>query len=129
MSKRGAGGGFNVFLRHVRLAISDVVANCVVEQHCLLRNNANLCAERSESDVADVLPVDQDAPASHIEETRNQMDQRTLTGAAGAHNGEHFAVLSLQIDMVEDIVLLLTVGGIREADLFEPHSFRKLWQN
>ena len=75
----------------MRLAVGDVVADRVVEQDGLLRDDADLRAQRCERDVADVAAVDQDAAGSDVEETRDQMDERAFAGAARADDRDHFA--------------------------------------
>ena len=47
-------------------AIADIIAYGVVEQHCVLRDNADLCAQRALRNIAHILSVDGDLPAGHI---------------------------------------------------------------
>ena len=48
MRQRGLGGALHLLLRNVRLPVGDVVAHRVIEQHGLLRHNADLPAQRGQ---------------------------------------------------------------------------------
>ena len=54
--------------------------------------------ERSEdkSGIAHIAAIDQQASGGYIEETRDQMNQRALAGAARTDHGEHFSGASLR---------------------------------
>src|SRR5260370_42311354 len=69
-----AGRSFNFLLRNIGLAVSNVVASCIVEQHRVLRDDSDLRSQRSKSDIADVIAIDKQAAAGHIEKTGNQMN-------------------------------------------------------
>src|ERR1700680_2620455 len=56
------------------------------------------------------------------------MDQGALARAAGADDSQHFSATHLQIDIVQNFMALLPVGGIGEADLLEANAARKLSQ-
>ncbi len=43
-------------------------------------------------------------PDGHIEEARNQVDQRGFSRAAGAYERQHFAGLDFEIDVVQNLV-------------------------
>ena len=70
-------------------AVGDVARDGVVEQHRLLRHDADLRAQRRERHVADVDAVDEDGPAGHVVEPRNQVDQRRLSRAAQPDDRDH----------------------------------------
>ena len=57
------------------------------------------------------------------------MDQRALARAAGADDGQHFARVDFQIDVVQNLAPLFAVSGIGEADTLEANAAGKLWQN
>jgi hypothetical protein len=112
---------------HVRLAVGDVVAHRVVEEDGLLRHLGNLAAQRAERQVAQVVAVDENAARSHVEEARNQVDQRGLARAAGAHQRQHFAGAHLQIDVVQNLVLAL-FGRVGKAHIFKRTELLKALQ-
>ena len=58
----------------VPAAVADVVADRVVEEHGVLRDDADRRAEALLRDVADVLSVDQDAPARHVIEAERSRE-------------------------------------------------------
>ena len=99
--QRGLRRFYHARERHIRLPVRDVVAHRVVEQDRLLRHLADLRAQRGQAHVAHIVAVDQDAPAGHIEEARNQVHQRRLSRPARPHNRHHFAALHGQIDVVQ----------------------------
>ncbi len=99
------------FQRNVRLAVGDVVAHGVVEQHRLLRDDSDLRAQGCQSHVANVVAIDQQASRGDVEEARNQMDQRALARAAGADDGQHLAVLDFEIDVVQDLAGIVAVSA------------------
>ena len=61
----------------------------VVEQHGLLRHDADLPPQRRQRHVADVDAVDQDAAGADVVEPRQQVDERRLAGAAPADDRHH----------------------------------------
>ncbi len=110
---------FHQRVLHVRLAVGNVVAHRVVEENRLLRHLRHLAAQRAQRQVAQVVAVDQDAPRGHIEEARNQVDQRRLARAARPHQRQHLAGLHLQIDVVQNLMLAL-FGRVGEAHILKP---------
>ena len=73
------------------LAIGDVVFDRVVEQHGVLRDDADGGAQGLLLHVADVLAVDQDAAAGHVVEAEQQARDGGLAGAGRADDGERLA--------------------------------------
>ena len=71
--------------------VGDVGAHGVVEEHRLLRHEADLLAQARERRVAHVDAVDQDRALGHVVEARQQVDERGLAGAARAHDRHHLA--------------------------------------
>src|SRR5258708_34883571 len=68
-----AGRSFNFLLRNIGLTVSNVVASRVVEQHRILSDDSDLRSQRRESDIADVIAVDQQAATRDVKKTGNQM--------------------------------------------------------
>src|SRR6266436_4446854 len=125
VSQRRARRLLHLLLRNMRLAISDVVTDGVIEQHRLLRHNANLRSQRRQSNVANIGAVDPDPPAASIKKARDQMHQSALPRAARSDHGQHFARLHLQVDPVQDITRALP-AFVCEGDLLEPDGPREL---
>ena len=73
----------------VGAAVRDVGGDRVVEEHRLLRDDADLRAQRRQRHVAHVAAVDQDRAAGDVVEPRHQIDQRRLAGAAAADDRQH----------------------------------------
>ena len=82
---------------------------------------ANLAAQRGKREVAHIVAVDQDAARSHVEEARNQVDQRRFARAARPHQRQHFAGAHLEIDVVQNLVLAL-FGASRRSPHFQTGS-------
>jgi hypothetical protein len=79
----GGAPGRVLDLGHARAgaAIGDVVPDRPVHQHRFLADHAELRAERSLRQGADVAPVDEDAPTLNVEEPEHQVDDRGLARA------------------------------------------------
>src|SRR5208337_3832277 len=106
----------------VRLAIGDVVAHRVVEQNRFLRDDADLRAQRGQGYIAHVVAVNQQPSGSHIEEARNQVNQRAFARAARAHDGQHFAAPNLKIYASQDLTGAFAVALVGKADSIEPNA-------
>ena len=88
----------DLVLRRARPAIGDVVADRVVEQHGVLRHHADRRAQAVLREVAQIVAVDQDAPAGHVVEAEQQAADGRFAGAgrpddrelaAGGHGEAH----------------------------------------
>src|SRR5581483_3118670 len=119
MRESGPGGGLDFFHGNVRLAVSDVVAYGVVEEHGFLGNDADLRSQRGERDVADILVVDEDAAACDVEEARNQVNQSALPCSAGADDGENLPAFYVEIDAAHNFPGLIAIGQVGEGDILE----------
>ena len=105
---------------HIRLAVGYVVAHRVVEENRLLRYFADLRPQRRETHLAHVDAVDEDAPAGHVEEARNQIHQGRLPCPAGPNQRDHFAAVDGQVDVVQHHRRSFTLAFlITEADVFQ----------
>ena len=80
-------------LARVRPAVEDVVADRAVQERGVLRDEADLAAERILRDLRDVLAVDQDAAALDVVEAKQQVDERRLAGARAADEADLLAGL------------------------------------
>ncbi len=102
----------------VRLSVGNVVVHRVVEENRLLRHLRHLAAQRSQRQIAQIVAVDQNAARGHIEESRNQIDQRGFARAARPDHGQHFAGVHLEIDVMKNLVLAL-VGRVGESHILK----------
>ncbi len=126
VGQSGEGRGLDLFLGNMRLAIGNVVADGVIEEHGFLRDDADLCAQRSQGlRRVRIVAIDQNASAGHIEEAGDQVDQGALPGAAGADNGQHLAAPHFKIDIVQDFVFFHALVGVGEADVLEADAREK----
>src|SRR3546814_13322406 len=57
-------------------AIADVIADAVVEQHRILRNDADRAAQRILGDRTDILPIDRDPPPRNVVDAITQTQNR-----------------------------------------------------
>src|SRR6185437_6581576 len=111
-----AGGCFNLALRHAGLAIRNIVAQAVVEQHGLLRDHANLRTQRLQSHIADVVAVNRDRPGAYVKEAWKQRNQRAFAGSAGSYERQNFAGPDFEIDVVQHLSLSV-LSLVAETDV------------
>ena len=78
----GPGGGLQLLLGRVGLAVQQVAADRRVEQVRLLRDHADHVADRLERDLPHVDAVDLDGALLHVVEAGHQVRDRGLAGAA-----------------------------------------------
>ena len=70
------------------MAIGDIVADRIVEQHAVLRNDADGRAERCLRNLGDVLPVDQYAAYLRIIKAEQQPCDSALACTGRANNSD-----------------------------------------
>jgi hypothetical protein len=117
-SRRAARAASSDFLpTGLHPAVGDVVIQAVVEQHRVLRHDADVLAQAGLGDLADVLAVDEDAAGSDIEEAEQQARQGRFAGAAGAHHGQLAAGGDGEADVVQD----RPARVVGEPTTFEAH--------
>ena len=88
-------------VRRIEAAVADVLAHRRREEHCLLRHDANLAAQRRDGDIADVKAVDGNAARRDLVEARDQVGDRRLAGAARPDKGDHLAGFHFEADVGE----------------------------
>ncbi len=110
--------------RNIRLAISDVVADGIVEENRLLGDLADLFAQRSQADFAEIVAVDEDAARAHIEEAGDEVDHGRFSGAAGTDEGNDLTATNIQVDIVQDLAFALFIA-VSEAHIFETDALAK----
>ncbi len=112
-----SGGAFHLGLRRSGPAVGDVVGDGVVEQHGVLRHDADRLAQAVLRELAQVLAVDGDRAAGDVVEAVQQPRQRALARAAGADDGHRLAGGDLEADVVQDRPRRV----VREAHVLEAH--------
>ena len=116
----GFGGGFDVVkLRlavFLRYAEGDVFADGVAEEECLLRDEADVPAQRVEREFADGVAVDEDGAGLGVVDPRDQIDERRFAGAGGADDGQAGAGGNAQVDVFEDGGAVIGEVEIAEFD-------------
>ena len=103
--------------RRVGLAVGDVGRHGVVEEHRLLRDHAQVRAQRRERQLADVAPVEQHAARRGVVEPRQQVRHGGLAGAAPAHERQRLADGDLERHAVQRRLLGIGVGEAHVAEL------------
>ncbi len=88
-----------------RTPISQIVENALIKQHRIL------------GDISQVLTVDQDAPAGHVVEAKQQPCQRGLSGPTGAHHGQLLSRFDRKLQSPQDLPL----GLVMEIHPLEMH--------
>ena len=105
----------HLLLGGVRPAEEDVLAHGAVEEEDVLQHDAHLLAQAGEVDVAQVAPVEGDAPLADVVEARDQAGQGRLAHAGRTHQGHDAAGRHVEVDVLEHGVFLVIV----EADVVE----------
>ena len=103
--------------RRLRRAVRDVVRDRVVEQHGLLRHDADLRAQRLQRDLANVAPIDRNRAAADVVKPRDQVHERGLAGAAAADDRHHLSRRHRQRDVAENRPRMHVL--VRKADVAE----------
>ncbi len=99
---RGVRGGDDVGLRVIaEAAVADVGRDAVVEEHDVLADERDVRAQAREPQLEDVDAVDQDAPVARLVETREQVRERRLAAARGAHERDRLARRDAERDLRE----------------------------
>ena len=100
----------------VRHAEGDVLAHGRREQERVLRDDADLAAQRGERHVAHVGAVDRDAPCRHVVEARDERRERRLARAGVADQRDRPAGLELELDRRRSTG---RSGDVAEGDVLE----------
>ena len=102
MNARSPGHGLNLRLGGAGAAIGNVVGHGVVEQHRVLRHDANRFAHTGLRDRADVLPGNGNLAALHVIKPVQQSRQRAFAGTRSAHHGHGFACGNLKTHALQN---------------------------
>jgi hypothetical protein len=95
------GGGADLLVLGVGAAEGDVLAHGAREQERLLRHDPHLRAQRVAGDLAQVVPVDEHAPAGGVVEAGDELGHRRLARAGGAHERDVSPGRDVQVDVLE----------------------------
>jgi hypothetical protein len=112
---RGARGVFHLLARGAGAAVGDVVFDRVVEQHRVLRHDADGAAHARLRDLADVVAADGDAALLHVVEAVQQPCQRGLARPRRADHGHRLAGRDLEAQVLAGWAR----GFVGEADVLE----------
>lgn len=82
---------FDLVLAGIHVAVFDVVADCVVEQRCVLGHDADCFAQAFERDVADVLAVNEDAAFLGVVVAEEEAEDGGFSAAGGTDDGDLLA--------------------------------------
>ena len=106
----------------IRPAVEHVLADRAVQQRGVLRDEADLLAQRILRDLRDILPVDDDAAGLDVVEAQQQVGDRRFAGARAADEADLLAGLYRQRQVLDDAALLAVVErDVLEADLAARH--------
>src|SRR4051795_2768416 len=97
-----AGRSLDVRPAGAAAAVADVVADGVVEQHRVLRDDSDGCAEALLADLRDVLAVDQDSAALWVVETIEQPGDGRLACARWPDDRAAGAGGNFDVEVVQD---------------------------
>src|SRR5207237_7211376 len=81
----GPGRSLDLLVARVGLREAEVLANALVEEIRLLRDDADEVAQRREAQVADVDAVDRDAAARNVVQPGSEIAEGRLAGPGLAH--------------------------------------------
>jgi hypothetical protein len=87
--------------RHAGSRERDILVNGAVEQDALLQHHADLAAQPSDVDLADVDAVDQDLAALGAVEALDELCQRRFSRARGTDDAEDLARGNVEFDAGE----------------------------
>jgi len=82
-------------------AEADVVGDRAAEQEGVLQHHAELPTQRTLRDAPHVDPVEADAPAGHVVESTQQLDQRRFARARLSDERDHLAGLHFEADVAQ----------------------------
>ncbi len=86
-----------------------------MEENRLLAHDSGQCTERGELDLTRVDSVEKDSALARLVESRNQIDERAFSRAAGTDQRDHFPFAGDKIDPGENGRVL-----VGERDVLEP---------
>ena len=115
---RGLGGGDDLLAGGLGAGVGEVVVDRAVKEPCVLKHHGELAAQAVAGQLADVPAVQQDAPAGHVVEAHQQVDERGLAAARFADDGDDLARLGGEGHVVQHGHIL----GVAEGHVVELHA-------
>src|SRR3989449_3967716 len=112
VSVRLARRAHDLLERRVGPPVRDVIADRVAEEEVLLRDDADLRAERRLRDVAQIVAVERDPPRGHVMEAGHEVDEGGLARARHADEGDDLALADLERDLLQDHLLGVRVPEV-----------------
>lgn len=114
----GAAGIEDHFVGGVRVGVFQIVHDRFVKEDSVLRDDANVLAERVDSDVTHVLAVDLDGALLDVVETEEEPEDGCLAAAALADKGGRGAGLAEEVEPTERrLAVVVREVHIAEYDL------------
>src|SRR5690606_19690419 len=99
------GGPHDLLVAGARSGVADVVAHGAGEQERGLLHDAELAPVGGEVELADVVPVHEDAAALELVEAGDELPDRGLAGARVPHQGDGLAGRDHEVERLEDGLL------------------------
>ena len=99
------------------LAVGNVLGHRAAEQVHVLLHDADVLPQALQGDMADILPVDEDAAVRHLVKAGDQVAQGGLAAAGSAHQRQPLPGVDVQTDIVQHLVVVIRV---LKADVLEP---------
>ena len=106
------------------MTCSDVVVERVVEEDGLLVDVTDELAQVVDTDILDVLAVDEHLAARHVVIARNEIDERRFTRARLSHEGDGLALRHREVDVLQHLATL----DIVERNILQLHLVLKVLQ-
>ena len=100
-------GGVNDFVvGRLGSAVSNVFPNRRRKEQCVLKNDADLGAQRFLFDLPDIAAVERDRAGRRIVKARDQTQQRTFAGASASDYSDHLIRFDPKVDSVQHLSIL-----------------------
>ena len=96
----GFGGGDDLLPGCLRTAVSDILINRPVKEPGILENHGIGQAQALSCQQGGILLVHQDFPRLDIIEAHQQVDKGGFSGAGGADDGDHAALIRLHAEIL-----------------------------
>ena len=109
----------DLLVRGFGTPVADVGRDRAMQQRGVLRHHADGPAQAFLRHVAQVLPVDQDAPALHVVEPQQQVDEGRLAGARTADQAHALTGANVQVQILEHGASALGQQPVTEIHLLE----------
>ena len=101
-------GTHDLFTGRFRIGERNVFTHCSAEQKGILRNDADLPAQRIKLNLADVVVIDEDLSFLRVVKPRKQFHQRALATTALPNDADKCACRNLKIHIFENLGLAWT---------------------